>query len=597
MTSTAARIRYHVGMPAPHTHLFQVTLDITGCQGATLDLALPVWTPGSYMVREYARHVQELVVEAAGDANGGRGLACRKVEKSRWRVDLGGAMALRVRYNVYAFEQTVRTSYLDGTHGYFNPATLCLYVPGRQAEPHEITVAACAGWRVTTGLPRQGNGDTFLAQDYDELVDSPFECGTHRLLTFEVDGIAHELAIYGRGNEDEARLLADTQKIVETAREMFGALPYERYVFILHLTDGLYGGLEHRNSVSNMIDRWTFRPEKSYERYLGLTSHEFFHVWNVKRIRPAPLGPFDYSHENYTRQLWVAEGITSYYDNLLLERAGLVTPERYLEILATDIERLQSQPGRALQSLEQSSFDTWIKLYRPDENSQNSSISYYLKGSLVALLLDLAIRHHSQGQRSLDDVMRYLYHELYGGDEATIAGSAGFAEDGGFLEAVEAVAGEAGGAYRELLQRYVGSCAELDYAQALAYAGLRMQWGYKAEQAGERPPATLGLRLRNDNGRTRVAAVLAGGPAEQAGIYANDELVALDGFRTNEERLNARLSEHAPGDVVTLSVFRGERLVHVPVTLGESPLDQLTIVPDEGADAPARALYERWLAR
>ncbi|HEU5090611.1 MAG TPA: PDZ domain-containing protein, partial [Roseiflexaceae bacterium] len=523
-------------------------------------------------------------------------LRVAKTEKSRWRVATGGASSVRVRYNVYAFELTVRTSHLDGTHAYFNPATLCMYLPGRLNEPHQIEVQAQPGWKVTTGLDAvDGAANTFLASDYDELVDAPFECGTHRVLTFEVDGIPHELAIYGQGNEDQARLLADTQCIVEEARDMFGALPYRRYVFLLTLTDGLYGGLEHRNSVSNMIDRWTFRPEKSYERYLGLTSHEFFHVWNVKRIRPAPLGPFDYSRENYTRQLWVAEGITSYYDNLLLERSQLVTPERYLEILANDIVMLQSQPGRAIQSLAQSSFDTWIKLYRPDENSHNSSISYYLKGSLVALLLDLEIRQRTGGQRSLDDVMRYLYHEGFGGDETAISASAGFDEEHGFLAAIEAVAGEAGGAYRDFLARYVGTGDELDYERALGYVGVRMNWEYKAERRGDAAPASLGVRFKKDSGRTRIAVVYAGSAAETAGLYANDELVAFDGYRVDEERLTARIAEHVPGDLVTVTVFRGERLVQVPVTLGESAYDQLKLVPDENADAQVIDLRRQWL--
>ena len=574
-------------MPEPHTHLFHVVIDVDDVKTEILDLALPVWTPGSYMVRDYARHVQAFAAESDGWP-----LSWHKLDKTSWQVTTEGATRIRVRYAVYAYELSVRTSHLDGSHGYFNPATLCMYVPGRLQQPHLITIQTPEHWHVTTGLPAMSTPATsgqplhdhsrhssFLAQDYDQLVDSPFECGTHRLLYFEVDGIPHEIAIWGHGNEHEKRLIDDTRRIVETARDLFGALPYERYVFILHLADKLYGGLEHRNSVSNIIDRWIFQPEKSYERYLGLTSHEFYHVWNVKRIRPRPLGPFDYSRENYTRQLWVAEGITSYYDNLILVRAGLITPERYLETLADDILALQAQPGRALQSLAQSSFDTWIKLYRPDENSVNSSISYYLKGSLVALLLDIEIRTRTQGERSLDDVMRWLYHEGFGGESASISGSHGFDESQGFLEAIEAVAGESGGAYRSFLERYVHATDELDYEHGLKHIGVQLQWAYKTPPPNDRIPATLGLRLKTEHERLKVAAVLSDGPAAQADIYAHDEIIALNGFRINEEALKARIAEHQPGDTVQISLFRGDQLIELLVVLTAAPHDSLKLLP------------------
>lgn len=584
-------ITYTIAMPQPHTHLFDVTLEVDNVSGVFLDVALPVWTPGSYLVREYARHLQSFSAESNGQP-----LAWQKLDKATWRITTGGATSISIHYQVYAFELTVRTSHLDDTHGYFNPATLCLYVPGRLREQHLVRILPPDGWRVTTGLPAvDGSPATFLAQDYDELVDSPFECGTHRVLAFEVDGIPHEIALWGHGNEDEQRLLDDTKTIVESARDLFGSLPYQRYVFIVHLSDGLYGGLEHRNSVTNLLDRWTFQPRRSYERFLGLTSHEFFHVWNVKRIRPEPLGPFDYSRENYTRQLWVAEGITSYYDNLILVRTGLISPERYLETLADDIKSLQSQPGRAIQSLEQSSFDTWIKFYRPDENSQNTSISYYLKGSLVALLLDLEIRHQSGGLRSLDDVMRSLYHEQYGGDGHTsLFDGPGIPEEGGFLAAVEAVAGEAGGRYRELLERYVSGTEELDYAQAFRQIGVAVEWSY-ARPPEDGSPATLGVRLKTEHGRTRVAIVYRNGPAERAGVYAGDELVALEDFRVDEERLKARLAERKPGDTVTLALFRGDRLLQIPVTLDVAAYDQLRLIPDEDAGEKQQQLYRDWI--
>ncbi|HEU4321734.1 MAG TPA: PDZ domain-containing protein [Roseiflexaceae bacterium] len=578
--TTNPSISYTIAMPRPHSHLFHVSVEVRGVSGA-LDLALPVWTPGSYMVRDYARHVQEF-----GAADGaGRPLPWRKLDKTSWRVEAGAADTVTVSYKVYAFDLTVRTSHLDGSHGYFNPATLCVYLPGRTAEPLAVRVEPPPGWSVATGLElteTDGSSWSFVAQDYDELVDSPFECGTHRLLRFEVDGILHEIALWGRGNENEGQIVADTRRIVETARDMFGALPYRRYLFIVHLADGRGGGLEHRNSVSMLVDRWTFQPRTAYERYLGLTAHEFFHVWNVKRIRPAPLGPFDYSRENYTRQLWTIEGVTSYYTELLLRRAGLITPERYLELLAEKILSLQSQPGRLVQSLAQSSFDAWIKLYRPDENSANSAISYYLKGELVALLLDLEIRQRTGGACSLDDVLIHLH-------EAFPPEGPGFAEEDGFLRAVETITGLPG-AFDSFFERSIAGTEELDYAQALGYAGLLLDWGY-----GSGGLAWLGLRTKNDHGRTVVAVSYAGGPAEAAGVYAGDELLALDGHRIDEARLEARLAERSPGDTVTLSLFRRDELHHVPVTLAPAPPNRLAIVPDTEATDEQIGLYVAWL--
>ena len=595
---TDPKITYTIAMPQPHTHLYEVSVEASGLSGAQADFVLPTWTPGSYMVREYARHVQEFSAEADG-----RPLAWRKAEKGTWRVESAGAERVTVRYKVYAHELTVRTSHLDASHGYFNGATVFMYVPGRTNEPLALHVEAPEGWRVTTGLEAQSaerraqnkatatppssfilHPSSFVATDYDELVDCPVECGTHRLLTFDVDGIEHRIALWGRGNEDEARLVADTKRIVETQRDMFGGLPYRHYTFILHLADGR-GGLEHRNSVTNLLNRWDFKPARGYESFLGLQSHEFFHVWNVKRIRAAPLGPFDYTRENYTRQLWAMEGVTSYYTNLLLVRAGLMTPARYLETVAEGIVSLQSQPGRHVQSLEESSFDAWIKFYRPDENSSNTSISYYGKGAQVALLLDMEIRARTENERSLDDVLRLLF-ETY-----PISGP-GIPEEGGYREAVERVAGSDFGAF---FARYIAGTAELDYDAALAHAGLALRWSHKDARPDGQPPAWLGINARGENGRLKVASVRNTGPAYDAGVSAGDEIVALDGWRVDEGRLSARVGERSPGDSVTLSVFRRDELLHIPVILAAAPFDKLVLARADRPGAAQERVYREWL--
>ncbi len=580
-------LTYTVSMPEPHTHLFHVEVAIDAVSSPHLDLHLPAWTPGSYMIREYARHVQQF---SATDPDG-QPLSWRKTAKALWQVDTEGVAEVRLRYKVYAFEQTVRTSYLDSSHGYFNPGNLCMYLPERSHEPLTLRVLPAEGWRVSTALEPDGSGPwCYRASDYDELVDSPFECGTQRVLTFSVDGIPHEIAIYGYGNEDEARLLRDTQRIVESQRDMFGSLPYPHYLFILHLTDGRGGGLEHRNSVTNMVDRWSFQPERSYERYLSLTSHELFHVWNVKRLRPAALGPFDYSQENYTRLIWFVEGVTSYYDELLLVRGGLMQPERFLERLADEILNLQSQPGRQLQTLEESSFDAWIKYYRPDENSANTSISYYLKGSLVSMLLDMQIRRVTEGTHCLEDVVRLLYQRY------PISGP-GIPEAGAVLAAVEEIAGEHAGLFRDFFAQMIAGTTELDYSSGLAVVGLELRWSYRAPRPDGSAPAWLGATFKRKGERTLVSSVRSDSPAYSAGVYADDELVALNGWRVDEEQLQARLAEYAPGSTVRLSLFRGDALIEVPVTLTAAPYDRLEVVAVSSPTEQQREQFQHWMGR
>jgi len=578
------RIAYALGMSRPHTHLFEVTLTVDGWGEPRLDLVMPSWTPGSYMIREYARHVQDFAAEC--DGHKARWV---KTAKDAWQVETPMGGRVKVTYRVYAFDLTVRTNHLDATHGFANGAATFLFIPGRTQDPVTLEVTVPQKWQVATGLEAMGGGNNifrFRARDYDELVDCPVECGTHRLLAFDVDGLAHRVALWGRGNEDEARLVEDTKAIVQAQRDFFGGLPYRHYTFI-HLLAAGRGGLEHRNSAVFLVDRFGFRPRASYERFLELVSHEFFHVWNVKRIRPKPLGPFDYRRENHTRQLWTMEGITTYYEKRFVAAAGLYGKERFLERIGEDIAALQGQPGRALQSLEQSSFDAWIKLYRQDENSGNSSISYYLKGSLVALLLDLEIRALTSRAACLDDVVRHL------AKQATLDDT-GFPEPDGFLDAVESVAGDHGGAFKRFFERYVAGSGELDYDDTLRHAGLKIAWSRKGVGEGERP-GWLGITTRAEGRALAIVSVRSDGPSAAAGIYAGDELIALDGQRVDDGRLQARLAERQPGASARIAVFRRDELLDIPITLGETPAESAAIVPLEGADAKAVALREAWL--
>ena len=401
--------RFTVAMPRPETHLYTITMEVDPRGARTLDLVLPVWTPGSYLVREFSRHIRDFSAKEKGRR---RPIEVLKVEKNRWRLSFPSKKSespglLSVSYRVYAHELSVRTSHLDASHGYGNGASLFFYVEGRKDEPQEVAFRLPRGWRTSMALPSRGG--VFRAGSYDELVDSPFECGTHRTFDFWVRGVPHTLALWGRGNEDAARVVRDLKRLVVEAAALFGGLPYERYLFLVHLAPGARGGLEHRASQSVAVDPWAFRPEKAYRDTLLLFSHELFHAWNVKRIRPEAFGPFDYTQEVHTRDLWALEGVTSYYEVLLAVRAGLVTPAQGFEQWATSWTGHLETPGRKVQSAELASFDSWIRFYRPDENSVNVAESYYRRGQLLGLALDLTLRVGTGGRRGLDDVLRLLW--------------------------------------------------------------------------------------------------------------------------------------------------------------------------------------------
>ncbi|HEX2203239.1 MAG TPA: PDZ domain-containing protein [Longimicrobium sp.] len=586
---------YRLRIPEPHTHLVHVELTAHDVRGPAR-LVMPSWTPGSYLMREFPRNV----VALAAEDGAGRPLAAEKTDKNAWRVEAPADGTLRARYTVYANELSVRTSHVDASHASINGASVFVYLEGREGAPHRVEVEAPAGWRATTALPEDGSPLAFRAESYDALVDAPIEIGTHELIEWEIDGKRHRWAIWGRGNHDPRRLVADTTRIVRAERALFGELPYASYTFILHLTPGGSGGLEHRESTVLLADRWSFRGVP-YENFLGLVAHEFFHLWNGKRIRPAVLGPFDYTREAYTRELWVVEGITTYYTDLFLRRAGLIPPQRYLDKVAEQVTRLQGLPGRTVQPLEDASFDAWIKFYRPDANSSNATISYYHKGGLVALLLDLRIRRATGNARSLDDVMRALW-DGWG------------ARDVGFPPGtVERVAAEvAGEELSGFFDRALRGTEELDYAAELAAAGLKLVPAHEGRpgappvgagvmgpggdpSAPPRGEVSFGVQFKHEGGKTVVGSVLAGSPAWRAGVNAGDELVALDGLRVGPESLSARLMEKTPGERARLAVFRRDELLTLEVEVETRPPARLALREVEDATEEARRLREDWL--
>jgi predicted metalloprotease with PDZ domain len=576
-------VRYRVSMPQPHSHLFQVEARFPATDGA-LTAVLPVWTPGSYLVREYARHLQDVTATTEG----GEALPLQRLDKRGFRVD-GRGKPVVLRYRVYANELTVRTSHLDGTHGYFNGATLFLYAEAMRRHEHRERIDAPAGWQTFVALEQRG--EEYVAPDYDELVDSPFEVGPHAPMQFTAAGVPHQVVVWGDPAPDKDRLLGDLQKVCETEAKLFGGLPLKRYLFLVYLTDKGRGGLEHKASTALLFPRQGFATGKGWEDFLTLATHEYFHLWNVKRIKPRALVPFDYSQEVYTSLLWAFEGTTSYYDNLLVRRAGLMSAPRYLTRVGETLTSLHGTPGRRVQSLSDASFNAWIKHYRPDENSANSAISYYLKGEVVAMLLDLEIRRATADARGLDDVMRLLWTRH--GDES------GVPEDG-----VEAAAKEVAG--RDLsgfFDRALRSTEELDFS-VFAHVGLEARFRVR-ESAGDKggtPPRWKGNELRprgwlgvTTKGQSGVASVLDGSPAMQAGVYADDEVLALDGYRVDGSSLIQRTEEKKPGEAVTLTLFRRDKLLTVPVTLGSKPADAVYLARVEKPTDAQKAAYQGWL--
>jgi predicted metalloprotease with PDZ domain len=570
------RFLYKLILADPKSHLAELELLVEGLSVPHLDLRMPVWTPGSYLVREFARHVQEL--EAKSEA--GR-LQTSKLTKDTWRVHTEGRARIFVRYKVYCNDFTVRTSHLDDTHGFFNGATLFFEVLGHANRTYEVEIAPPGGWRVNTVLEKIGTR-RFRAQSFDVLIDCPIEVGTHDVVPFEAANVPHELVLYSELPADGRRLTRDLAPLVDQASRLFGGLPYKRYSFFVHLAPGLRGGLEHQGCNVTQADPRVFESRELYVRFLELLSHELFHTWNVKRMRPTVFQSYDYGRENYTRLLWVFEGLTSYYELLLLARAGLVTQKEFLGSLAREIEELERTPGRRVQSLAQASFDTWIKYYRPDENSRNSAVSYYVKGCVVGCMLDLEMRRRSGGQRSLDDVMQEMWRRYQGDGEGL--------EEEGF----EALAAEVLGEKLDgFFERYVTGTEDIDYNDFLGVVGLEIGRAEGGERR-EGPRGYLGAMHEIREGRLRLREVLTETPAAAAGLSAGDEIVALDGRRVDGRSFDEWIGSRRPGSEVRLHLFRRERLREVAVRLGEAPAGRLELRPRRGLRETHRAAFKAW---
>lgn len=588
-----APVRYTMKFPAPHTHYVEVTAEIPAGQPA-VELYMAVWTPGSYLVREYARNVENFKAQD----NQGHELTWSKTRKNRWKVEARGAASISVNYKVYAHEMSVQGNWVDAGFAMMNGAANFMTVVGADKRPYEVKLELPAGWtRSISGMKEGPAPHSYLAADWDQLLDSPIYAGNGPIHEFEVDGKKHYLVNEGEGPMwDGPASARDVAKIVAEYSRQWGGLPYDKYVFFNMITES-GGGLEHKNSTWMGTSRWAYgntqdppetpaggasagsrRPNRV--GWLGLVSHEYFHLWNVKRLRPVELGPFDYENEDYTRSLWLAEGVTSYYGPLALRRSGLSTQAQMLRAMSGAIGQLQTTPGRLVTSAESASFNAWIQLYRPNDNTPNTAISYYTKGEVIGFILDAKVRKASNGAKSLDDVLKVAF-ERYSGPK-------GYTPD-----QFRAVASEVAGVdLKSFFKNALETTEELDYTEALDWYGLRFR---QQERRSGPPRIVTGVTAGTTGGRIVVTRLQRGTAAYDAGLNVDDEILAVNGYRVRAEQWPSRLDNYKAGDTVELLVARRDKLMtlKMPIVADEAKSWALEVKPD--ASDEQKAHLKSWL--
>jgi len=579
-TSPAAvvsTLRYTLAMPAPQTHYFEVKMELGGFPADYTDVKMPVWAPGSYLVREFSKNVEGLQARTVG----GQALAVEKISKNTWRVRHPKQASFSVSYRVYAFELTVRTSFIDADHGYLNGSSVFMYPADNKMLGSTVAVQPAAGWaQVSTALRPTAGKFTYKAASYDELADSPIEIGNQKVLNFTANGTPHQVAMCGTYSVDEPKLLADLKRVCEEAHRVVGKNPLDHYLFIVHNLERGGGGLEHLYSTTLEVGRTTYGTEAGYKSFLSLAAHEYFHLWNVKRIRPVALGPFNYDQENYTHLLWVSEGMTEYYSKVINQRAGFISRDEYLGKLANEITAVENTPGNRVQSAAESSFDAWIRYYRPNENSSNSQISYYDKGDLIGTVLDLSIAEATKGEKHLDDVFRLLYDKYYLGLKR------GFTDQ----EFQDAVAQVAGRRYDDFFRDSVYGTKTLDYATVLGYAGLGLTTAPLTTEG------TSGASFSNRTGKLLVTGVVREGAAWSAGLNVNDEVLQIDGATPGEENVKTLLGGPV-GKSVKLQVRRDGLSRDIILPMVPSIDLKYQIQPLPNSTAAQQKVLNKWLGK
>jgi len=572
-----AKISYTLKMPRPQNHYFQVEMQVEQVKQKTATVKLPVWAPGSYLVREFSRHLNQVKAYSLQGAT----LPVIKKTKNAWEVDLKGQTAFVLKYEVYAFELSVRTSFLDETHGFVSGPSMFMYLDGHKETGGELLVQPHASFkRISTGLTqksdvKQGNNQAFTFENYDQLVDCPIEIGNQYEFDFEAAGVKHTVAMYGEGNFDPERLKEDMAKIVEEETKVVGVNPNKRYVFIVHNVVGGDGGLEHCNSSVLSVDRWTY-DGGNYINFLNLVAHEYFHLWNVKRIRPIELGPFNYDQEVYTNYLWVMEGFTSYYDELILRRCGFYSQEEMLKKIQIAVNYVESSVGARVQPVAHASFDAWIKAYRPNENSSNTTMTYYSRGMVIAAVLDAMIIKQSNGKECLDHLMKDLYETYYVGKNR------GFTD----AEFKACLTKHTGQDMTEFFLKYI------DGTEVIPYSMYFLPLGIEVNDVGSVKPV-FGANVTEEGGKVIVKSIRSNTAAEDAGLSVNDEIVACMNYRVDKPMLDALMNGASVGDEFELTISRDQlmRKVLVKIT-GQKRSSYIFTNRHTDASLP---LYTYWL--
>ena len=559
-------------MTKPNTHYFQVEMNVSDISSPNLVVKMPAWAPGSYLIREFSKNVN--MVYAKDEKGVSREV--KKLTKNSWQINTKDAKSIAITYDVYAFELSVRTSFLDDSHGYLNGTSVFMYVEGNQNLKGKLTIVPHPTFKkISTALKNEGN-NVYSFSSYDELVDCPIEIGNQEIFHFDAGGVKHTVAMYGEGNYDIPTLQKDMASIIEAETKAMGENPNKEYVFIIHNVTDPSGGLEHKNSTTLEVNRWTYEGS-DYLGFLSLVAHEYFHLWNVKRIRPKALGPFNYDEENYTDLLWVMEGFTSYYDELFLRRAGFYTQDEYLSKIMGTINYVENQTGNKVQCVAHSSFDAWIKAYRPTENSSNTTISYYSKGQILAAILDLHIINKFDATKCLDDFMQKLYKDFY------LKKDVGFTE-AEFQTTLEEFLGED---MDDFFTRFVYGTETPDYKKYFEAVGL---FFYNSD---DQVKPFLGARTTSSGGNVIITGITAGSPAEEYGLSVNDEIVAINGYRMDQTAFDLFIKTLESGDIFEILVSRDSVLKTYQIKMGGKNTKKYMVKPDFNDTSQKK--FDYWL--
>ena len=573
---SGSKIEYSVSMENPNNHYFHVSFTYSGIVDKNVELKLPAWTPGYYMIMDYAKYVINFkVVDIKGN-----NLPWEKTSKNKWKVILKSNSTIKVSYDVFSFRTSVADSFLDDGRGFISPTGIFMHPAGKKDHDVYVTVIPYEKFsRISTGLePVPGKQNTFYASDFDVLYDSPILAGNQEILNFEVNGIQFTVAAENLGQIDRSVFINDHKKMIESATAIIGEIPFKHYTFLIMNRGG--GGLEHTNSMAVFASPASFNTPNGYKRWLSFVAHEFFHLYNVKTIRPIALGPFDYDEENYTTMLWFSEGVTSYYESLILNRADLLSRADVLDEMRSCISNYENIPGHQFQSASESSFDAWMLFFNRSENASNTTISYYDKGCALGMLLDLKIRYESKNKRSLDDVMRALYQVYYKEKKR------GFT-DQEFRDLCEKTAGSS---LNEIFEIYIPTVQDIDYEKYLGYAGLTI-----SATPEEVPGAWLGTTTHEDGGNLVITRVDWNSPGYNAGLSPQDIVKQINGEKASSGLLNDILNTKKPGDKISLTITHREMTNNVEVVLGKKMVRSFEIKLQPNPSANQTAILDKWL--